>query len=217
MGVSQTALDNIARYDIWEIVAQYGKFPPPLFMAVLDIESVGTFSPLIYNYYPLKPDGTKDFTRVEVDYATPNGPLVMAWKQPGDGGFAHDPHAVGLGQILDSLRLKAKPPGYGGVPLLYLNDMIVPEKNLRAVAGNLNIQWGRIQKHASVLRPQLQYALLYLAHNQGGQPLLDALASSDKSNALALFTAAKRTGKPMKVALDVASRVTGWELLRGGP
>ena len=54
-------------------------------------------------------------------------------------------------------------------------------------------------------------ALLYLAHNQGPEFVRIALANAaDKTSAASLFAAAGKTGKPMAVALGVASRVPFW-------
>lgn len=210
MTVSDQGLANIQKHDIWTLVKKYGKFPPSLFMAILEVESAGTFDPTIYNYYPLKDDGKKDTSRVKVAYATPGAPLTDKWRKPGDGGCQFDPHACGLGQILDLWRLKANPYGYGNYPLPNLNDLFDPEKNIAAVAGKLNPWWDKIVK--SGVPDPIKWALLYLAHNQGGEFVRIALANAgDKTSAQSLFAAAGKTGKPMAVAVGVASRVPFWK------
>ena len=209
MTVSDQGLANIQKYGVWTLVGKYGKFPRALYMALLEVESAGTFDPTIYNYYPLKDDGSKDTSRVKVAYADPSAPQVTKWTKYKHGPCEHDPHACGLGQILDLWRLRANPYGYGNYPLPCLNDLFDPEKNIAAVAGALNPWWAKLLKSGAP--DPVKWALLYLAHNQGPEFVRIALANAaDKTSAASLFAAAGKTGKPMAVALGVASRVPFW-------
>jgi hypothetical protein len=216
-GSKKTPAENITDHNIWGHVKKHGKFPPALFMAILDVETGGTFNPYIYNYYYKKPGTQKKCKGVAC--ATPGAGPVAEWKAEGDGGFKYDPHAVGLGQILDCIRLKGKKggkswPSYGDVSLPNLTDLVDPARNIEAVAGNLNLQWSRIQAKAADAPDNVKWALLYLAHNQGGGPLKKALASdASRGDVDALFAAAGSgmSGAPKTVALKVAGLVPKWQ------
>jgi hypothetical protein len=116
---SQAKLDLIAQYNIAALVKQYmGAVPFGVAMAMMDHES--GFDPYIYNWTKKDPAGGKP--TYPKDKAKPGAPVVEKWEKPWDGGFEHDPHAVGLYQILDGIRIKLdkkrvahKPYGYRAV------------------------------------------------------------------------------------------------------
>lgn len=212
MTVSDKALENIEKYGIWELVTKYaGKVPPPVSMAIIDIESAGTFDPYIYNWTKSAADGGG----YGVAYADHGAAPVAKWMKPGDGGFAHDPHAVGLFQILDIWRLrngkKTGTPNYAGYPLPMLTDMVDPEKNIAAGLKNLNIQWARILKLMPLIIPGTPafWIALYYTHNQGGGAF-EKIASSKSSSVDNLITVPKH----LAVAAKVAARVPVWAALQ---
>jgi hypothetical protein len=186
--------------------------PKAFVLGLIHTETGGTFDPLIYNW--TKPGGGYG-----VDYAQADAPAAVKWTKAGDGGFAHNPHAVGLFQILDYWRLKngAKypklGPSFAGVPLPTLNSMLDPEQNIRAGMANLKIQWGRLPAGMPEADKE---AAAYFGHNQGGQSLLNGLAKAkNKLSARDVIAAAGvgMAGAPLTVALATATRGGLWAQL----
>jgi hypothetical protein len=205
-GVKQLALDNIAKHHIWELLTKHGdRVPPAVAAAIIDIETRGEFEPTIYNYG--LPGGGYG-----VAYATPGAPPVAKWMRPGDGGFAHNPHAVSLFQILDYWRLengkKTGTPSFAGYPLPLLNDMINPEKNIAAGLKNLNVQWARIRRLMPKLGGAEFWTALYYAHNQGGGAF-EQIAKADAGSVKGLI----KNARHLAVAVQVALRVPVWAAL----
>lgn len=209
------AAQNLVKYKIGELLDQRlagTDIPKAFVLGLIHTETGGTFDPLIYNW--TKPGGGYG-----VDYAQAGAPDTVKWAKAGDGGFAHDPHAVGLFQILDYWRLangKKYPklgPSFAGVPLPTLNSMLDPEQNLRAGMANLKIQWGRLPAGMPLADKQ---AAAYFAHNQGGQALLNGLAkTTNKLSARDVIKAAGAgmAGAPLTVALATAARGGLWAQL----
>lgn len=214
------AAQNITKYAIGEILdAQLSGtgIPKAFVLGLIHTETGGTFDPYIYNWTRKDPATGK--TSYPAAYADPNGVDAVKWAKPGDGGFAHDPHAVGLFQILDYWRLangRKNPklgPSFAGVPLPTLKSMLDPETNIRAGLANLKIQWNRLPAGMSEADKE---AAAYFAHNQGGQPLLNGLAkASNKLSARDVIKAAGAgmAGAPLTVALATASRGALWAQL----
>ena len=180
----QAQRDKIAKYHIAELTQKYhGIVPFGTALAIFEHES--DFEALIYNYYVKDRQGNlvrdeKGNKILRRETATPGATPVVRWTLANqdhpelNGGFAHDPHAVGLGQILDDLRLNAKPKmGFGGVALPYLTDLIDPEKNIHASLANLNnelIKWGIAAKAGK--DSWLLSALTYWVHANGSGTLV---------------------------------------------
>lgn len=184
-GITQPKLDNINKYNIAALANHYGPdIPFGLKMAMIEHESADTFDPLIYNYYvkdySKNPDGEpvvneKGKKILRSTRATPGAAPVVRWLAANraepmkNGGFAYDPHAVGLLQILDNIRInppKGQPFNYGGVPLPYLNDLIDPEKNIKAALAGAQANAKTI-KGRGVTDEDLLGRLIYFAHAEG--------------------------------------------------
>lgn len=183
--IPQEVLDRVAQYNIGVHVEQYrGKVPWPDAMAMGEHES--EHDPLLYNYYPVE-NGVKNTKKLEQSRATPGAPPCARWTKPGDGGCAHDPHACGDMQILDSIRLHDG--GYGGVKLPLLNDLFDAEKNIQAALAGRSRDYERIMA-AGVTDPVLLRLCGYLAHTEG----LGVLIGGEHEGAL---TRLKREGKAL--------------------
>jgi len=184
-GITQPKLDNINKYNIAALVnAIAPEISFGLKMAMIEHESANTFDPVIYNYYvkdysvnpkgePVK--GKNGRKILKATRALPGAPLVEKWLPENrsdpmkNGGFQFDPHAVGLFQILDDIRINprpGKPFNYGGVPLPYLNDLIDPEKNIRAALAGAQSNVKEI-KGNGVTDESLIDKLIYFAHADG--------------------------------------------------
>lgn len=196
-GASQTKFDLIAKHNIGAIVDAYrGSISWGLCMAMIEHES--EFQPYIYNWYvypdyadPSKPhkiEGKPKFGKPN-RLAVPGAPLVDRWRKRGDGGFEFDPHAVGLLQILDNLRIEGGFK-YGGVALPYLNDLIDPEKNIKAALAARNSDAKRLKAAIPGVSGVLLDELIYWSHANG---LGTLIGGKGKDGAFSKLKAAGQT------------------------
>lgn len=177
-GISQEKLDMIARYNIGALADAYkGSLSWGLVMSMIEHETGKKypFNPFVYNYYKLDDKGKKT-KKYGQALASPNAPLVTVWKQKGDGGFEFDPHAVGLLQILDNIRIDSKNKGkfnYAGFPLPYLNDLVDPEKNIKAALMGANSNAKKLRAAVPGLSGLFLDQLIYWSHANGPYTLID--------------------------------------------
>ena len=162
--ITQEQLEAIATHRVAEHVERFRgpHVPWPVAMVMAEHEDP-SFSPLVYNYYRTDAQGNKT-AALGIAYASPGSPPCARWARSGDAGCAHDPHACGQYQILDSIRLAQG--GYGGVKLPYLNDLFDPEKNIQAALAGRSADAGRLIAWG-VEDPTLLALLLYLSHAEG--------------------------------------------------
>jgi hypothetical protein len=199
-GIKQGQIDNIIKYGIADHLETYrGRVPWATGATMIEHESAATFDPYIYNYYPVV-NGVKAARATPgAARATPGAPLVTVWRQAGDGGCEHDPHACGLGQILDNIRInppKGQPFNYAGVPLPYLNDLFDAATNIHAIMAGAQHNAAAIAA-AGVTDPTLMGLLIYLAHAEG----LGVLTGGKYPGAFAML---KQLGKALTWANLVA-------------
>jgi hypothetical protein len=162
-GITQGQLDRIAKYGIVSLVEKYrGAVPFGVALAMVEHES--NFEPLIYNYYPVE-NGKKNTKKLGRAFAKPAAPLVAKWTAATPGPCEFDPHACGLLQILDQIRVDQG--GYGGVKLPYLNDLFDPAKNLHAALAGRDSDARRIVAVVPGVSGALLAALIYMAHAEG--------------------------------------------------
>jgi hypothetical protein len=162
--ITQAQLDAIAQHNTGNLVELYRlSVPWPVAMAMAEHEDP-KFDPTIYNYYVVDPETGHKTDRLGIAYADQGAPMVALWRNPGDAGCSHDPHACGQYQVLDSLRLKQG--GYGGVKLPYLNDLFDIEKNVHAALAGRDHDCGHIIA-AGVTDAHLLALFLYFAHAEG--------------------------------------------------
>ena len=236
-GISQAKLEMILRYNIGALADAYrGSLSWGLVMAMIEHESANTFDPYIYNYTFVNPKTKK--TSYPSARATQGAALVEEWKNPGDGGFQHDPHAVGLLQILDRIRINLdkkkvshKPFGYAGVPLPYLNDLVDPEKNVKAALAGANANAKKLKAAVPGISGVLLDELIYWCHANGRGTLTGGEypgAFSKLKAAGQAITWANLVSLPWGVpgwwklankisgVAYVAGRATTWEKKKGG-
>lgn len=225
----------INQHNIAGLVNAYkGDVPFAVAMAIIEHES--QFRPYRYNYY------VKDYSKnpkgemvkgangkyiLKQTDATPGAPLVEEWlpENRGDkmknGGFEFDPHAVGLTQIRDDLRINwskdkdgvkrsHKPYGYNGFPLPYLNDLIDPEKNIRASMRSLSATAKKIREAVSPvpLNDEILGMLVYMAHAEGPFKVIDGKGAKHQGVLSALKQAAKEVTWDNVLSLPWGS--AGW-------
>jgi hypothetical protein len=154
--ISKSTMARAMQYGIPQLVEQYrGAVPFGVGMAILEHES--NFDPYVYNYYYVS-GGKKKLGRARA---------CQGCGTYGDGWFEHDPHAVGLGQILDYIRQKQG--GYAGVSMPKMTDLLDPAKNIHgSMAGaQTNLKWLVANVGGGIPATALA-TLIYAGHAEGG-------------------------------------------------
>lgn len=155
--ISKSTMTRAMQYGIPQLIEQYrGAVPFGVGAAILEHES--NFDPFVYNYYYVGANGKKKLGRARA---------CQGCGTFGDGWFEHDPHAVGLGQILDYIR--AKQGGYAGVSMPKMTDLIDPAKNIHgSLAGaQANLKW-LVANVGGGLPATALATLIYAGHAEGG-------------------------------------------------
>lgn len=210
--IDPSYVQRIAQYNIAALVDQYrGNVPWAVAMAMCEHES--EFDVTVYNYTFKNPStGKVSYPKTN---AKPSDALVEVWEKPGDAGCQHDPHACGLFQILDGIRINLakdkdgvrrphKPYGYGGFPLPYLNDLFDPEKNIQAALKARSSEAAAMASYAggdSVFLAEL----IYFCHAEGKGKLTGGQYPG-------AFTKLKEAGKAInwKNLVALPWGATGW-------
>jgi hypothetical protein len=166
-GIKDQQLEQIARYDLARLVELYrGAVPFGVALAMMEHES--NFDPTIYNWYRYKSDSPgADHVLLKNEKGKPT--LGSPNGHAGEGGpwadglCAHDPHACGLYQILDSLR-KSYPKVDGKTPTTA--ELFTPEINVQCALKTRSSEAAKLAGYAGG-DPVLLAALIYMAHAEG--------------------------------------------------
>lgn len=188
-GVSGATIARIKQYDLINIIERWrGAVPFGVAAAMAEHES--NFDPTVYNWYVYKSDQPgPDHVQLKKNgkpyLGAPNG-------HAGEGGpwagglIAHDPHAIGLYQILDVLR-KSYPKADGTTPTTA--ELFDPNINAQCALRQRSDEAKRLAPYAGGDMALLA-ALIYMAHAEG----LGKLVGGKYPGA---FSKLKALGKPV--------------------